>query len=590
MRFGLVQSNMDKLEDFLMTVSHPDSPEYGQHWSMSKVAETFAPSRDTIGAVTDWLVDEGIALSRLRLSPNRAWIEVNVTGAEAEELLDAEYHVFTHSSGKEHVACHSYSVPQHVRHHVDIITPTVHFDSRMMQPGRLKRNAVPIQGAVKGVGNPSSGNGPKTDGSVIDIFKQLADCDQLITPDCLRALYEVVYIPVATHKNTFGIVEYTPQAFLQADLDMFFTNFSKAQVGRSPTPIVLADGAILQTIVENFDFNGESDLDLQYGMALTFPQDVTLYQVGDIVEGASFNNFLDAIDASYCTFEGGDNPNFDGIYPDTLPGGFNGSESCGIAKPANVISTSYGANEVELTPAYANRQCAEYAKLGLMGVTILYSSGDDGVAGFGGLCLDADGNESTSGTIFNPSFPGGCPFVTSVGATQVNPNSSVFEPEGACEQVIFSGGGFSNIFARPSYQVEAVQSFLTNHPPPFTDGQFNTSFSRGFPDLSANGANYVVAVDGEFIRVFGTSCSSPVVGSILTLINDARLAIGKRPIGFINPTIYSSRFAHLFNDITQGGNQGCGTPGFTATTGWDPVTGLGTPNFPKLLAAWLELP
>lgn len=76
----------------------------------------------------------------------------------------------------------------------------------------------------------------------------------------------------------------------------------------------------------------------------------------------------------------------------------------------------------------------------------------------------------------------------SVGATQVNPNSTVFEPEGACEQVIFSGGGFSNVFSIPDYQKADVASFLKNHPPPFSGAQFNNSgTSRAFPDLSANG-------------------------------------------------------------------------------------------------------
>lgn len=50
-------------------------------------------------------------------------------------------------------------------------------------------------------------------------------------------------------------------------------------------------------------------------------------------------------------------------------------------------------------------------------------------------------------------------------------------------------------------------------------------------------ANYVVAVAGEFERVFGTSASAPVTASILSAVNDARLAIGKKPIGFINPTV-----------------------------------------------------
>ena len=80
-----------------------------------------------------------------------------------------------------------------------------------------------------------------------------------------------------------------------------------------------------------------------------------------------------------------------GIYPDPLPGGFKGPESCGIVKPANVISTSYALAEADVTPFYATRQCSEYGKLGLLGGTILYSSGDQGVAGNEGFCLNSDG-------------------------------------------------------------------------------------------------------------------------------------------------------------------------------------------------------
>ena len=85
--------------------------------------------------------------------------------------------------------------------------------------------------------------------------------------------------------------------------------------------------AIVQTEDTGFNFNGESDLDLQYAMALVGKsQPVNLYQVGDVVMGASFNNLLDALDGSFCTFEGGDDPEQDGIYPDPLnePGAFKG--------------------------------------------------------------------------------------------------------------------------------------------------------------------------------------------------------------------------------------------------------------------------
>ncbi|TAQ87417.1 hypothetical protein B7494_g4234, partial [Chlorociboria aeruginascens] len=115
----------------------------------------------------------------------------------------------------------------------------------------------------------------------------------------------------------------------------------------------------------------------------------------------------------------------------------------------------------------------------------------------------------------------------------------------------------------------------------------NSQTVRGYPDISANGANYVVAVDGELSLVYGTSASSPVVGSIITLINEQRIAANKTAVGFLNPVLYANPTA--LNDIVSGGNEGCGTAGFTAVAGWDPVTGLGTPDYEKLLAVFLAL-
>jgi tripeptidyl-peptidase-1 len=233
-------------------------------------------------------------------------------------------------------------------------------------------------------------------------------------------------------------------------------------------------------------------------------------------------------------------------------------------------------------------------KLGMAGTTVLYSSGDYGVAGNGGQCCTkakcAGGTYNTGGSgTFNPSFPGGCPYVTSVGATQIVPGASVTAPEEACETVIYSGGGFSNVFPLPSYQASAVKAYFTNHKPTYTATQYNNSQTvRGFPDISANGANYVVAVDNAISLIYGTSASSPTVGSIITLINEQRANSGKGPVGFINPTLYAN--PTILNDITSGGNQGCGTPGFTAVSGWDPVTGLGTPNYSKMLPVFMALP
>ncbi|KAF9222476.1 subtilisin-like protein [Gyrodon lividus] len=581
LRFALAQPNIDSIEEYLYDVSHPDSPNYGIHWSAGQVAATFAPSQESLDAVRDWLLENGIESHRLKISPSRGWLEFQATVHEAELLLHTTYHVYTHETGAEHVACESYHLPEHLVPHVDFVTPTLHFDVKLSK----RSSSEPL----RTVGQPSSGNGPKTTGQVSDWINQLEDCDNHITPICLRALYGLIYEPMSGAKNSYGIVEYTPQSYNQTDLNLFAKNFSSDLYGVSPT-MVSIDGGSLST-QQSFDINGESNLDLEYGMNLvTSRQTVTLYQVGDMVEGASFNNFLDALDGTYCTFEGGDDQNEDGVYPDTQTDGYKGYD-CGIVKPANVISTSYGYNEADLTPAYAARQCAEYAKLGLMGVTVLYSSGDNGVAGNTKLCLNSDGSQTSDGKIFNPSFPSTCPYVTAVGATQVVPGKSVFDSESACEKVIYSGGGFSNYFAIPDYQKDAVNSYLKIYPPAYPGSIWNsTGMSRAYPDISANGANYVVAIDGNFSLVFGTSAAAPVVGAILTMVNDARITVNKNPIGFINPLIYAANFTDGFNDITNGTNQGCGTLGFNATKGWDPVTGLGTPNFPKLLAKWLLMP
>lgn len=104
MRFGLAQSNLHRIEEMLISVSHPSSASYGKHYSPQDIVDSFAPSDDTIAAVTEWLTESGIAKERLRLSASKGWIQVNATAAEVEELIAAEYHVYTHPSGAQQIS------------------------------------------------------------------------------------------------------------------------------------------------------------------------------------------------------------------------------------------------------------------------------------------------------------------------------------------------------------------------------------------------------------------------------------------------------------------------------------------------------
>ncbi|EON95925.1 putative subtilisin-like protein [Phaeoacremonium minimum UCRPA7] len=602
-RIGLAQQNLHRAEEFISEVAHPESPNYGKHWSPEKIIETFAPKKEAVDAVMEWLESEGISSSRVKQSASKNWLSFNATVREVEHLLKTEYHIYKHfSSGHSHVACDKYHVPEHLKEHIDIVTPTVHFDQRIGEARKNKQKALSdehVQELKKRsdllkkrqsrpehgiLGSPSDGSNPKQGATITNALMDLNQCDTMITPACLRALYATPPGTLASANNTLGIVEYTPQAFLQKDLNLYFQQFETRLDGKSPI-VQLLDNGVLQTQNQSFSFNGESALDLEFAMALIFPQQATLFQVGDLVQGASFNNFLDSIDASFCTFQGGNSkdPNVDAQYASRV--------GCGTHSPTNVISTSYGYNEGDLSAKYEERQCAEYMKLGLQGVTVVYSSGDFGVAGNGGQCIDpltGAYNNGTSG-IFNPSFPGSCPWVTSVGATQVLEGSSVRTAESACSTVIFSGGGFSNVFPMPSYQSKAVESYFADSAPPYGADRFNNSKTvRGFPDVSANGANYVTAVNGNFSLSFGTSASAPVFASIVNLINEKRIEAGKGPVGFINPALYAN--PQVLNDVANGNNPGCGTDGFEAVAGWDPLTGLGTPNYPAMENLFLSLP
>jgi len=162
-----------------------------------------------------------------------------------------------------------------------------------------------------------------------------------------------------------------------------------------------------------------------------------------------------------------------------------------------------------------------------------------------------------------------------------------------------SSGGFSNYFEQPSYQQAAVAHYFAEARPEYPyyeelDPDFDTvkglynRIGRGYPDVAANGAYYPAYNQGELEHWFGSSLASPLFASVLTLINEERAAVGKGPVGFVNPTLYAH--PEVLNDITNGTNVGCGTEGFHAAPGWDPATGLGTPNYSKMLALWMSLP
>ncbi|KAF9448925.1 subtilisin-like protein [Macrolepiota fuliginosa MF-IS2] len=367
-----------------------------------------------------------------------------------------------------------------------------------------------------------------------------SSCDSKITPDCLRTLYNTEgYAPRAAHKNTLGIAGYLEDYANHADLQAFYKQFRPDATGFNYSTVRVNGGLDDQTKP-----GVESNLDVQYSTGISFPTPTTFWSTGGSPPFKPDTHTPTNTNEPYLEWL-----NF----------------VLGQKEIPSVISTSYGDDEQTVPRDYATEVCNLFAQLGSTGTTVFFSSGDFGVGG--GDCKTNDG---TNQTLFQPMFPASCPFVTAVGGTTKT------NPEVVAN---LSGGGFSRYFSSPGYQRTAVKKYLGTLGNTYA-GLFAKG-GRAYPDVSAQSMNFQVVAGGKVISVAGTSASSPTVAGVFALLNDYRISEGKPKLGFVNPLLYSTA-ASGFNDITSGSNPGCGTSGFAARPGWDPVTGLGTPDFSKL--------
>ncbi|EGG14732.1 peptidase S8 and S53 domain-containing protein [Cavenderia fasciculata] len=231
-----------------------------------------------------------------------------------------------------------------------------------------------------------------------------------------------------------------------------------------------------------------------------------------------------------------------------------------------VHSISYGDDENTIDPAYTKRVDVEFQKYAAMGRTMLFASGDSGT-----------GCDKACKT-YVPNWPTSSPYVLSVGGVVYK---GVYDMDG--DQI--SGGGFSNYFSSPPYQLDHVQNYFDQINGSYPYHQSNL-LGRGYPDVSCYSEHLVIVHNRRFIIIGGTSASTPIVAGLISLINEERFNANKPPVGFINPLLYKIAKDHpdAFKDIQTGENQnGCCQEGYHCKEGWDPVTGLGVPNFNKLL-------
>jgi kumamolisin len=222
----------------------------------------------------------------------------------------------------------------------------------------------------------------------------------------------------------------------------------------------------------------------------------------------------------------------------------------------SVISISWGSPESAWTAQALRSFDDAFAAAAAVGVTVCCASGDSGSGdGVGDGRAHAD-------------FPAASPHVLACGGTTLEESGGrigserVWNHDGGA-----TGGGVSDAFALPSWQTGA------GVPPSANPGG---RAGRGIPDVAGDAdpaTGYRVRVDGQELVIGGTSAVSPLWAGLVALVNQGRGS----PLGLANPALYAA--AAAFRDITQGDNGA-----YRAGTGWDPCTGLGSPDGARLAA------
>jgi kumamolisin len=248
-----------------------------------------------------------------------------------------------------------------------------------------------------------------------------------------------------------------------------------------------------------------------------------------------------------------------------------------------VLSISWGNPEEggAWSAAAINQVNKSLQDAALTGMTVCVAAGDDG------------SSDALQDGLAHVDFPASSPYVLAVGGTTIPsktaplPDPVWFEGSGIRDPNVFNsgstGGGVSDVFPLPSWQ-QAIEIHPVN--PGARPG-------RVIPDLAANadwGASpYLLVVDGQAGPNGGTSAATPLVASMIALINGALGAVG--PVGYLTPLLYgpgpggSTLGSQVCTDIVSGGNATAQAGGYSAGPGYDAVSGWGCPNGSALLQA-----
>ena len=565
------------MEQRLWAVSEPGSADYGRFLSVAHLHRAFAVSEEVRQTVMGWLSAGGVGEEEVT-----DWgdtLKVSTSVAAAERVLGVRLHRFVQVGGDggdidstAHSVIRSNSsavpLPAHVQPLVSLvlgvtITAISHSSSVLSStasssPPLSRRH--PLRRPISSVRSSS------VDSAV-----------PVVVPGTIAATYDLPChtatdcLPYSSPAAAVGLIEFQGQCFSPSDLVEYGLQMGLGNVS-SVAPAHLME--------PDMDSSTEGQLDISMVVAVSpaaelwflYYQDY-LFQFVDYFLNAS-HPVPPIVSISYASAE---NEACD-----------DGEIDCRDA-------------QVNSTAEYLSKMDVEFMKLGLRGVSVIVASGDGGASDKWYNCHTPVAD-----------FPASSAYVTSVGATELRQATyKLHDPPALCSQgnwscisggveaavsielaEYVSGGGFSNFTRQPAYQQKAVSAYLASGVALPDSRLFNRS-GRGVPDVSALGWNalyYCSDLCSEdpspWFLNSGTSMSAPIFAGVVSLLLSAFHNVTGHSFGLLNPLLYamSSEQPATFHDIVLGDNKINATcDGYYTTKGWDPVTGLGTPNFPQML-------
>jgi subtilase family serine protease len=525
------QSSQTQLDEFLAGQQNPSSSNYHKWLTPAEFGAQFGNSEEDMTTTTNWLKSFGFTINAV--SGSKTWINFSGTAAMVKAAFGTPIRNYTINGRTYSANSQNPTIPAGFS---DLVAGVVTLHN--FPRGAMNTGAKTLAAAVPS--KPEYTNGSSSHYIAPGDFATIYDLNPLYSAG-LTGNGQTIAIVGRTHpsvanwanfRNTMGLPANPPQVIING-----------------PDPGDLGAGEDL-----------EADLDVEWSGAVA--KNATIKFVV-----SKSTNSTDGVDLSAQY-----------IVENNL---------------APLMSVSFGACEAQMGTAENAFYNNLWQQAAAEGISVFVSSGDSGSAG-------CSSSGSTTGSGLGVNGLASTPYNVAVGGTEFNEGSGgywnstngtgdtsakSYIPEvawnessssGSNEGLWSSGGGVSVVYAKPSWQVA---------PGVPSDGM------RDVPDVALTSAGhdaYMVVTQGQLAAVSGTSAASPSFAGIMALVVQKYGRQGNPNLSLypLAKAQYGGSGAAAFHDITSGNNSVPGVVGYTAGTGYDRVTGLGSVDANVMVTKW----